>query len=42
MPKVSEALAKRLAWIINIELVGFASIPLMATLMARGVGLPAA
>ena len=42
LPKVSEALAKRLAWIINIELVGFASIPLMATLMARGVGLPAA
>ncbi len=41
LPKVSEALAKRLAWIINIELVGFASIPLMATLMARGVGLPA-
>jgi len=39
---VSEALAGRLAWIINIELVGFASIPLMATLMARGVGLPAA
>ena len=42
LPKVSEALAKRLAWIINIELVGFASIPLMATLMARGVGLPSA
>ena len=42
LPKVSEALAKRLAWIINIELVGFASIPLMATLMARGVGLSAA
>ena len=42
LPKVSEALASRLAWIINIELVGFALIPLMATLMARGVGLPAA
>ena len=42
LPQVSESLAKRLAWIINIELVGFASIPLMATLMARGVGLPAA
>ena len=42
LPKVSEALATRLAWIINIELLGFASIPLMATLMARGVGLPAA
>ena len=42
LPKVSEALASRLGWIINIELVGFALIPLMATLMARGVGLPAA
>ena len=42
LPKVSEALASRLAWILNIELVGFALIPLMATLMARGVGLPAA
>ena len=42
LPQVSESLANRLAWIINIELVGFASIPLMATLMARGVGLPAA
>ena len=42
LPQVSESLAKRLAWIINIELIGFASIPLMATLMARGVGLPAA
>ena len=40
LPKVSEALANRLAWILNIELVGFAAIPLMATLMARGVGLP--
>ena len=42
LPKVSEALASRPGWIINIELVGFALIPLMATLMARGVGLPAA
>jgi putative membrane protein len=41
LPKVSEALATRLGWIINIELVGFASIPFLATLMARGVGLPA-
>jgi putative membrane protein len=31
-----------LAWILNIELVGFAAVPLLATLMARGVGLPAA
>jgi len=40
LPQVSEALANRLAWVLNIELVGFALIPLMATLMARGVGLP--
>ena len=40
LPQVSEALAKRLSWILNIELAGFAAIPLMATLMARGVGLP--
>jgi putative membrane protein len=40
LPQVSKALAKRLAWILNIELVGFALIPLLATLMARGVGLP--
>lgn len=41
LPEVSEALATRLSWILNIELVGFASIPLLATLMARGVGLAA-
>jgi putative membrane protein len=41
LPQVSEALASRLAWILNIELVGFALVPLLATLMARGVGLPA-
>ncbi|KMM17356.1 DUF2214 family protein [Synechococcus sp. GFB01] len=39
-PQVSEAQASRLAWILNIELAGFALIPLLATLMARGVGLP--
>jgi putative membrane protein len=39
LPKVSEALASRLRWILNIELVGFAAIPFLATLMARGVGL---
>jgi putative membrane protein len=38
---VSEALATRLGWILNVELVGFALVPLLATLMARGVGLPA-
>ena len=41
LPQVSEALAKRLAWILNIELVGFALVPMLAVLMARGVGLPA-
>ncbi|MFM7087570.1 MAG: DUF2214 family protein [Cyanobium sp.] len=41
LPQVSESLANRLRWILNIELVGFAAIPLLATLMARGVGLPA-
>jgi putative membrane protein len=41
LPQVSEALAQRLGWILNIELVGFALIPMMAVLMARGVGLPA-
>jgi putative membrane protein len=40
LPKVSEALATRLSWVLNIELLGFASIPFLATLMARGVGLP--
>jgi putative membrane protein len=39
LPQVSEALASRLRWILNIELVGFATIPFLATLMARGVGL---
>jgi len=42
LPKVSEALASRLRLILTVELAGFAVIPLMATLMARGVGLPAA
>lgn len=40
LPQVSEALAARLRRILEVELVGFASIPLLATLMARGVGLP--
>jgi putative membrane protein len=39
LPQVSEALANRLRWVLNIELAGFATIPLMAALMARGVGL---
>jgi len=41
LPQVSEALAQRLRWILNIELIGFAAIPLLAALMARGVGLSA-
>jgi putative membrane protein len=41
LPQVSEALASRLGWILNIELLGFATIPLLAALMARGVGLNA-
>lgn len=42
LPDVSEQLVARLGWVINVELVGFASIPFLATLMSRGVGLPAA
>ena len=39
LPELSIDLVKRLRLIINIELFGFASIPLFATLMARGIGL---
>ena len=39
LPEVAENLVSRLRLIINIELVGFASIPFLATLMARGIGL---
>tara|TARA_B100000579_G_C22720130_1_gene798970 strand:- start:347 stop:847 length:501 start_codon:yes stop_codon:yes gene_type:complete len=39
LPEVSLNLVSRLRLIINIELFGFASIPLLATFMARGVGL---
>ena len=39
LPQVSEALCTRLAWSINMEVAGFASIPLLAALMAHGVGL---
>ena len=39
LPQVTENLVSRLRVIINIELIGFASIPFLATLMARGVGL---
>ena len=39
LPQVNNNLVSRLRLIINIELLGFASIPFIATLMARGVGL---
>ena len=39
LPEVTSNLVKRLKLIINIELVGFLSIPFLATLMARGIGL---
>ena len=39
LPEVTGDLVSRLRLIINVELVGFASIPFLATLMARGVGL---
>lgn len=41
VPEVSAALAGRISWIINVELAGFALIPALAVLMARGIGLPA-
>ena len=39
LPNVTSKLVSRLRVIINIELVGCASIPFLATLMARGIGL---
>ena len=39
LPKVSKDLVSRLKLIINIELIGFTSIPFFATLMSRGIGL---
>tara|TARA_B100000579_G_scaffold139925_1_gene113722 strand:- start:228 stop:716 length:489 start_codon:yes stop_codon:yes gene_type:complete len=39
LPKVTDKLVSRLRLVIQIELVGFASIPFFASLMARGVGL---
>ncbi len=39
LPQVTESMVARLSLIINVELIGFASIPFLATLMARGVGL---
>ncbi len=39
LPEVGSNLVARLRLILNIELVGFAAIPIFATFMARGVGL---
>ena len=39
LPKISENLVKRFRLIITTELIGFATIPFFATLMARGIGL---
>ena len=39
LPEVTTNLVARLKLILNIELLGFALIPLLATLMARGIGL---
>ncbi len=39
LPQPSEALVARLRLILNLELAGFAALPLLAALMARGVGL---
>ncbi|WP_413678361.1 DUF2214 family protein [Prochlorococcus sp. MIT 0916] len=39
LPEVTQRLVSRLRLIINVELIGFASIPFLATLMARGVGM---
>ena len=39
LPSVGIKLVQRLRFIINIELIGFAFIPFLATLMSRGVGL---
>ena len=39
LPVVRSSLVDRLRLVLNIELVGFALIPIFATLMARGVGL---
>ncbi len=40
LPKVNSQLVDRLKLITSIELIGFAFIPLFATLMARGIGYP--
>ncbi len=39
LPEISKNLVDRFRFIITAELIGFATIPFFATLMARGVGL---
>ena len=39
LPFISENLVKRFKLLIMTELVGFAVIPIFATLMSRGIGL---
>ncbi len=39
LPEISVELVQRFRFIITTELIGFAMIPLFASLMARGVGL---
>ncbi len=38
-PEISEFRANAIANLIKVEIVGFAAIPLFASLMARGIGL---
>ena len=40
LPELDSSVVARIGKIINIELFGFAMIPLMATFMSRGIGLP--
>ena len=37
-PKLTPLRTNLIHWIINIELVGFSTIPLLASMMARGIG----
>ena len=39
LPSINSELVSRFRLIINIELIGFLFIPLIATLMSRGIGL---
>ena len=39
LPEISKNLVDRFRLIITAELIGFATIPIFATLMARGIGL---